>query len=51
MLADVVAAEADRGAAVIMVTHDEGFAARVGAVVYRLERGRLARRDALQPQA
>jgi heme ABC exporter ATP-binding subunit CcmA len=46
MLADVVAAESTRGAAVIMVTHDEGFAARVGAEVYRLERGRLVRRDA-----
>ena len=41
-LATVVREEADRGAVVVVVTHDPAFAAR-GDARFRLERGRLAR--------
>lgn len=42
MLAKVVRQEAERGAAVVVITHDEAFASRVADRRYRLERGRVA---------
>lgn len=41
-LAQVVRQEAERGAAVVVITHDEAFASRVADRRYRLERGRIA---------
>lgn len=40
-LAGVVAEEAARGAAVVVVTHDAGFAQGLGGTKYRMDRGRL----------
>jgi heme exporter protein A len=40
-LVRVVAEEASRGATVIVVSHDEGFATEVASASMRLERGRL----------
>jgi heme exporter protein A len=40
-LSTVVRQEAERGAAVVVITHDEAFATRVGDRRYRLERGRV----------
>lgn len=41
-LIDLVKEEASRGAAVVVVTHDAGFASAVNAVRHRMERGRLS---------
>lgn len=41
-LATVVAAESARGAAVVIVTHDEGFAVRVAGARFVMTRGRLS---------
>jgi len=43
-LATVVREEAERGAAVVVITHDEAFSAKVGQRRYRLERGRVVAR-------
>ena len=40
-LASVVREEADKGAAVLVVTHDEGFASEVATRSVRIERGRI----------
>ncbi len=44
-LVEVVRAEAARGATVIVVSHDEGFAAEVARTRVRLERGRVVAGD------
>jgi heme exporter protein A len=44
-LTDVVKEEAERGAAVVVVTHDESFAKAVATQEVRLDRGRIASDD------
>lgn len=41
-LGEVVRAEADRGAVVIVITHDEAFAAAAGSMRVALDRGRVS---------
>ncbi|MGH7434967.1 MAG: ABC transporter ATP-binding protein, partial [Polyangiaceae bacterium] len=45
-LEGVIREEAVRGAVVIVVTHDPGFAERVGQDVVTLDRGRVVERGA-----